>query len=335
MTALASPFVWREALRVSSARPRVGWVLPKLWSYEEADASTRLRAYDLWPALRELGIGAELYRPFFRYDAVVFQKAFGAEQRALAERLRRRGTRIVLDANVDYLHDDEEFVPRGKREDMRAMLPLVDAVVVASERLADVYRAAGARASVVADPVPFVRFAEPKRHEASRGAVFLYCGYAVKAKELEPLRPALEKLAKARDARFLFVCERDPELGLPRSEFRRFSVRELPRLLAAADVKLAPRDLSRPYNLGHSSAKIAFPMAAGLAVAASPVPSYEPTPAVLCRTPEEWEDALDRLAADPARRTELGRAGREWVREQLDVPVAARRYAAALREALA
>jgi glycosyltransferase involved in cell wall biosynthesis len=334
MSALASPFVWREALRAPGRRPRVGWVLPKLWGYREADASTRLRAYDLWEPLRRLGVGAELYRPFFRYDAVVFQKAFEADHRELAARLRARGTRVVLDINVDYLHEDPEFVPARKREAMRLMLPLVDLVVASSARLARVYEAAGRPTRVAEDSVPLSRFPSPKRHEARGGVTFLYCGYAVKARELEPLRPVLTRLARRPGTRFLFVADKDPRLGLPGSVFRRFDVDALPSLLAGADVKLAPRDLGRAYNLGHSSAKIALPMAAGLAVAASPVPSYEGSPARLCGTESEWESCLEELADDPALRQRLGEAGRAYVRERFDTPVVAERYAAALREAL-
>ncbi|MBI3298628.1 MAG: hypothetical protein HYZ75_10725 [Elusimicrobia bacterium] len=335
LAALTSPFVLRELLRPSlGRRSRVGWVLPRLWPYRSADASTRLRAYDLWGPLNALGVSAELYRPFLNYGAVVFQKAFEPHHLALARRLRAKGVKIVLDLNVNYVDFDPEFAPEYKRRALDLMLPETDALIVSSGELERVYRGRVPRVVMVPDPVPAGLFPSAKVHAGTRGLRLVYCGYAVKAREVLAIAPVLRRVCAQHDARVLFVCEKDPKLpGLP-SEFKRYSQRSLAAAFAAADIAIAPRDLSRPYNLGHSAVKVALPMAAGLPAVASPVPSYEGSPALLCRSDEEWESALTSLILDPERRAALGAAGRVFARRELDVPVVAARYAAALRQVL-
>ncbi len=329
---MTKTFLLKELLRPSFFNTdRVGWVLPNLRAYGAADASTRIRAYDLWAPLNELGVQAELYRPFLSYGAVVFQKSFAPEHLRLAKELKRKGARVLLDINVNYLELDEQFVPPSHREDVKRMLAVIDGLVVASAHLADAYAAAYAGPIfTVEDSLRLEDVPRPKAH-AGKGTRLLYCGYAVKAAELELIAPVLRRLHERHGASLVFVCDKDPRFpGVP-SEFHPYRQDDLARLLSLGDVKLAPRDLSRPYNLGHSAAKIAGPMAAGLPVVASPVPSYRGTPALLCEGETQWEEALERLIVDPALRSELGARGREHAARHWDAPVVARAYADVLR----
>lgn len=78
---------------------------------------------------------------------------------------------------------------------------------------------------------------------------------------------------------------------------------------------IAPRPMEGIERLSHSNTKIAYPMAVGLPVAASPVPSYLDSPAVICRSEEEWYRELTYLINDMSRRKEIGESGRQFIRE--------------------
>ena len=89
-----------------------------------------------------------------RYEAVVFSKAYAAEDRALARRLKAAGKRVIVD-----LCDDHFFNPAGLpkyrkvREDLTAMLALADQVVCSTPVLAaTVRREAGLLATPAVAP---------------------------------------------------------------------------------------------------------------------------------------------------------------------------------------
>ena len=106
-------------------------------------ASYRYRVLEPIAFLGARGHAAELYDEarFAAYEAVVFSKAYGADDQTLARRLREAGKRVLLD-----LCDDHFFNPEGlpryqrARADLTAMIALCDAVVCSTPVLAETVR---------------------------------------------------------------------------------------------------------------------------------------------------------------------------------------------------
>ena len=122
-------------------------------------ASYRYRVLEPIAFLCARGHAVELYDEarFAAYGAVVFSKAYGADDQALARRLRDAGKRVLLD-----LCDDHFFNPEGlpryqkARQDLLAMIALADAVVCSTPVLAgSVRREAGLDAAPAVAPDVF------------------------------------------------------------------------------------------------------------------------------------------------------------------------------------
>ena len=95
-------------------------------------ASHRYRVLTPIRFLSARGHTAELYDPARRrrYDTVVFSKAYKAEDRALAGRLRAAGQAVVLDLCDDHFYNPRDLPKyRRAREDLLAMIALSDRVI--------------------------------------------------------------------------------------------------------------------------------------------------------------------------------------------------------------
>lgn len=93
--------------------------------------------------------------------------------------------------------------------------------------------------------------------------------------------------------------------------------------LAEADIGISwlPDD---PWSRGKCGLKVLQFMAAGLPVVANPVGAncemvIPGETGFLARTPAEWAESIQRLAADPALRARLGAAGRRRVEQEYSV----------------
>jgi hypothetical protein len=162
-------------------------------------------------------------------------------------------------------------------------------------------------------------------------------GYAVKAAAVLRIRGVLERVGARHAIEVVFLCDRDPGIrlaGVP-TRFVPHVQSRLAEDVRACDVKIAPRDLSDRYNLGHAFTKIGCPMAAGLPVVASPVDSYRGSPAILCESDAEWERALERLVSSADERNRLGAEGVTHCRRHYTMDVVGGQYAEVFRRALA
>ncbi len=294
---------------------RIGWVVPRRLPYNKVMASTRLRVYDVIEHLRQKNLSTGFYSRLRRHSFVVFQKAFDEKALSLAVKLSRKKVRIVLDINVNYIDSDTESVTRQQQENIRVMVDMADFVITPSPYLRDIYRRFNDNTLLIEEIIEERFFDVRKEHTARGNPVLLYCGYAVKAKELYLIQDMLQHMRKKYDTRLLLVCERDPCLKGLEYEHIEYDHRNLPDQLMLGDIKISPRDMSRAYNRGHSFTRIGYPMAVGLPVVASPVASYRGSPAILCQTGEEWFEALEGLVRDPERRRSIGTKGREYVQK--------------------
>src|SRR5437763_508971 len=128
------------------------------------------------------------------------------------------------------------------------------------------------------------------------------------------------------------ICNRFPQLAGIQVVPRQWSVATEAAELADADIGVSwlPDD---PWSLGKCGLKVLQYMAAGLPVVANPVGMnremviHEET-GLLAATPEEWAEAIARLADDPKMRRRMGAAGRATVERHYSVERWAPEFAA-------
>ncbi len=292
----------------------VAWFVPvRHRNYDRMPASVWIRCLQLLPYLEREGIRSVVNDERTRADVAVFVRQQVARARATARAARSRGTRIVFDLCVNYF-DATGLTPGGygvtdaQVGECLAMVEVADAITTASAFIADRARAHHASVEYLPDSVDHRHFARTKWHDPAAQPIAIWCGYSVKAVELEPLLFLLEK----RGISLVVVSDARPRLPIA-FEFVRWRWASAPRDLLRGDVCIAPRDLESAYNLGHSFFRIGVFLAQGVPVLAAPVPSYSEVLAsgrngLVCASDGEWETALDRIAADP---TLLSRWSRE------------------------
>ncbi len=266
----------------------------------------------------------ELYKPWRRYDAVVFLKSMGAASAGLMMRLRRLGTRVVFEANVDYYTIDGhsnlpgDLAPHAaQREQALCMTRGADAVIASSTHLAGVCRTFAEDVTAVPDNIaPSLVPQGPCGDGRTDGRLNVWwSGMAPKAYDLLLIKDVLAGVPV-----HLHLVTGDLESSLQRwpedrsREFREMlsrvahtvhryrDVADLMRLYhSAGGVIVSPRYLDSPYNLSHTEWKVTLGLACGLAGLASPQPSYLEAADVsggqlqICRDAEEWRMQLNSL----------------------------------------
>ena len=272
----------------------------------------------------EHGLRYELYRPWRRYDALVFVKAMGSRDRALRDRARRAGLRTVFDANVNYYDRTGTFYYDGmapteqQRQEAEDMTRGCDAVIADSRFLAERCKTLNPVVSWIPDNVDLnlVPLLQPDAGAAGP-LELVWSGQAVKLFELL----AIEDVLRAHSTRIRLNLVTNSLAALHawnpglRERFNRLlsdlphdvrpytSVADLLAFYASRRcVCLSPRFDDNSYNLGHTEWKITLAMACGRLALAGPVPSYRDVAersggagAWLCSTPAEWDAALVRL----------------------------------------
>lgn len=133
---------------LKSERPRIGWKpysphastwRERFWDPSDS-ASVRVRCLAPCDALAAAGWSSELFSPdrAHRYDLVVFQKAYDEDSLRLAQELKRRGVRLVLDICDNHLYNPAARTHLAARaERLLRMLEIVDAASVSTPALAD------------------------------------------------------------------------------------------------------------------------------------------------------------------------------------------------------
>jgi glycosyltransferase involved in cell wall biosynthesis len=305
----------------------------------------------------------ELFRPWRRYDAIVFLKSMGGACLTLARRLKKEGLKILFDANVDYLTTAEgTFYYEGmapteaQRQDALAMMAMADAVIADSEYIAGKCLAYQERVEWIPDNVKMslVPLGRPKK-KRNRLTV-LWSGVSFKIFELLLIAPLLQ--AHAHHIHLILVT--DNWAGVERcfEPYRRQikdllssldheiipfqSIEQLLSVYTCGDVFVSPRFLNNTYNMGHTEWKITLPMACGLFVLASPQPSYQTVNARsegkglrICHDMEDWSREMDALISHKIDLDEEGSRGRQVVKRYYATDVIAAQHGAFLRRILA
>ncbi len=201
---------------------------------------------------------------------------------------------------------------------MHRFLDITDTVLVSSPFLKEIAEKYHPDVRYIPEHISTIGSYSPKT--LSSPTKLLYCGYAVKANDVLLIENVLDELLREYNLEFIFVCDYNPSIKLPvKASFVKYEQKTLSEILRQGDIKIAPRRLDNSYDLGHSFTKIGYPMSVGLPVVASPVPSYEKSPALLAIANEDWLNHLRFLINNPTEYSMLSEKGIAFVKDNFSL----------------
>lgn len=311
------------------------------------------------------GLRYELFKPWRRYDAVVFLKSMEPGCAALAARLKERGMKVIFEANVDYYTEGGQGLAAhlrptpSQREKAIRMTSLADGVIASSSHLAAICGSWNPTTSWVPDHVPGRMIPSSNGSVPQHDSVLhvWWSGMPDKASDLLAAGEALRSMGSGIRLHLVTGDLRQAvkrlgegvaaDIGsllssVPHTIHRFRSVRHLIGLYASwGGVIVSPRFLDNPYNRSHTEWKITLGMACGLPAITSPQPSYldvrersdDQSAVTICSSGAEWADAFE-TARRAEWRERASEAARRVVREHYLTEVVAPLHAAAVNSVL-
>ncbi|AWK90201.1 glycosyltransferase family 4 protein [Azospirillum thermophilum] len=213
-------------------------------------------------------------------------------------------------------------------------------VTAGNAYLADRAAAAGARAvEILPTVVDLDRYPLPPPAPADGPAVVGWIGSPMTDHYLSLIAGPLRRLEAETGARLSLVGANPKVLYGPSTDHHPWSEDSEAGHIAAFDIGIMPLD-DTPWEQGKCGYKLIQYMACGKPVIASPVGVNRDivehgVNGFLAETPDEWLEALRRLARDPGLRSRMGAAGRAKVEAQYSLAVTAPRLVGLLRAAAA
>jgi glycosyltransferase involved in cell wall biosynthesis len=264
-----------------------------------------------------------------QFDAVILQRKLLPSWQLRA--LRRSARHLVFDFDDAVLFRDS-YSPRGPYSRWRyrrfaQAVRVADTVVAGNDFLADWALRAGAkveRVHVIPTCVDPRSYPVARHDQPSSQLELVWIGSASTLQGMEQSRPIWEKVAEALpELRLRVICDRFPErFPLPIVPIAWHEQSEA-RELAAGHIGVSwlPDD---PWSRGKCGLKVLQYQAAGLPVVANAVGSHremvrDGETGLLADTPQEWVDAILRLAGDARLRQKLGLAARRRVETDYSV----------------
>lgn len=256
--------------------------------------------------------------------------------------LLRRAARVLLFDFDDALFLRDSYSPKGLHSPRRlqrfaATVETADLVIAGNAYLRDQAArwTAAERVHVIPTCLDADSYPTAEHFRAGDGVELVWIGSASTLRGLETMRPVLENLGQRQPGlRLKLVCDRFlkfqhlPVVPCPWSEAIETAA------LADADIGISwvPDDL---WSRGKCGLKVLQYMAAGLPVVANPVGIQADLvqhgrTGFLAQTPEQWLEAVKRLAHDPQLRRRMGRAGRQHMEAAFSTAEGARRWLALL-----
>jgi hypothetical protein len=259
----------------------------------------------------------ELYRPWKKYDALIFLKSMGTEAIELIEKFHRKGSPVLFDANVNYYQIEGREYYQGmlptENQKLKAVeiTSIVDGVIADSDFLKNICGQYNANVCWIPDNVrmdllpPY----DPWIMKEKR-LPLLWSGEAIKLFELLSIEDLLKKFStrielilvtndlSGLDRWHIGYKERFESLmkSVPHQIIPFQSIEQLFQVYSRGGVIISPRFLDNSYNLGHTEWKITLGMGCCRLALCSPVPSYTIVAdrsggkgIRICKTMEDWE----------------------------------------------
>ena len=253
-------------------------------------------------------------------------------------RLLRRVADLLLFDFDDAVFLRDSYAPRGCYSSARArsfagVVRQVDAVVAGNDFLRDhaTLWTSADRVHVIRTCIAVAKYPLAEHVRSGNQVQLVWIGSSSTLRGLERNQSLLESLGRRWPGlKLKIICDRFlqlrhlPVLCCPWSQASEAAE------VAAADIGISwlPRDL---WSRGKCSLKVLQYMAAGLPVVANPVGVQAQLVrhgenGFLVETPDQWAEAIGRLAHDPDLRRRLGLAGRRMVEKEFSVSVGAGRW---------
>ena len=261
--------------------------------------------------------------------------------------------RMLLPTRIPYLLDYDDAVfhyyDQSPNSLVRALLAnkhprlmrAAAAVIVGNDYIGEFARRARARGvEKLPTVVDLERYSFPIGRTVRDGTDQLCVGWIGQestASYLAPYKQLFERLAATRKFHFVAVGIDARSKGLPMQAVPWTEDSEV-ATLSDFDVGIMPL-IDGPFERGKCGYKLIQYMACGLPVVASPVAVNNEIVerginGFLPSTPEEWEQALLKLLADPDLRRRMGASGRQKVEREYSLSVAAQKFVGLLMEAV-
>lgn len=265
----------------------------------------------------------EWYRPWRRYEVVVFAKSFSGECIELALKLKAKDVKIIFDINVDYFTKPYgSFYYQGMEPspsqvtNARKMVLIADGVIAASEHIAESCGSETQLAWIPDNIDGNLLPKNPAKNVTVNGKIrFLWSGMPQKMVDLLLIEDLLLKNSSRFElvlvTRRLDLLERcfEPYKSRLKNLLEQLqpkvidfeSIHQLLGVYSEGGVFLSPRFMENSYNLGHSEWKITLPMSVGLPVICSPLRSYSTVARraeggiCICNNITDWERNLGKL----------------------------------------
>jgi hypothetical protein len=297
----------------------------------------------------------EIYRPWKKYNALIFLKAMGDRSLSLVKKYKALGRPVFFDANVNYYQIEGKEYYKGmlpsvrQREDAVKITEAVDGVIADSEFIKNICEKYNSISCWIPDNVrlDLVPAYRPWKFDSER-LPLLWSGEALKLFEILSIEDilikysskielvlitndlsALERWYADYKDRFLSLLKLVPYRIIPYQ-----SIEQLFQIYSGGGVLISPRFLDNSYNFGHTEWKITLGMACGRMALCSPVPSYckveERANGVgirICRQADDWERSLDEIFTGALDWEKEGNAACNVVEKYYSTPVVAVQHA--------
>jgi glycosyltransferase involved in cell wall biosynthesis len=294
---------------------------------------------DLRPWPRRWGSWLRLERTLRDADAVLLQRKLLSCWNLY---LLRRAARVLLFDFDDAIFLRDSYSPKGlfsprRLQRFAATIETADLVIAGNAYLREQAArwTSAERVHLIPTCVDPSSYVVAEHLRAGNGVELVWIGSASTLRGLDAMRPLLDKLAQHEPGlRLKLVCDRF--LTFQHLPVVRCLWSEAGEAAALADADIGiswvPDDL---WSRGKCGLKILQYMAAGLPVVANPVGIqadlvHHGRTGFLAQTPEQWLEAVGRLAHSPQLRQRMGRAGRQQVEAAFSTAAGARRWLALL-----
>ena len=296
---------------------------------------SRLRAYLPVQHMRAAGWTTEIFdeRAADAYDLVIFQKIYQPDTIALAQRLKRRGTKLVFDlCDNHFYRSDDSSKTEDRCNRLQEMIDLMDAVSASTLEISRLIK--NQHVVVIDDPIdyPMVSKWLDLRLKATRlisfrrkEVRFVWHGTAGQSNpptgliDIQRVLPHLEELHEIvpvsltviSNSRELF--ERYVKSMKVPTRYVEWKLDTFPFHLKQNDVCLIPISVNA-FTVCKTNNRLVSSLLFGLPVIADPITSYEEFRG--CVLFGNWSESLRRYALDPALRREHVLAALQYIRSK-------------------